>query len=86
MNWTAVDDETFQVVTDGIHWFAFGSESDGFLLTGPTWARERLCDSLDECSNQIKEILADREASLAEERAAARGEEYQAWCRGWERV
>jgi len=70
-------------VIDGESWLAIEvPETGGFWLRGPLWARSNDCDSMAAVEEEIQNQIDERRAALAE----SRGQEYQAWCRGWERV
>jgi hypothetical protein len=80
-DWQEVSDVVRKCVIDGEIW-CIQNELEGFLVCGPLWSTEKDCDSLAAAEEEIQNQIDERRAALAE----SRGQEYQAWCRGWERV
>lgn len=65
--------------------WAFAVTGDWFFIDGPSWftpSRVGGFPSFASVEEEIQNQIDERRAALAE----SRGQEYQAWCRGWERV
>jgi hypothetical protein len=81
VEWREVSSIIRRCVIDGEIW-QVTNEMDGFFVCGPLWSKEKDCDSLAAAEEEIQNQVDERRAALAE----SRGQEHQAWCRGWERV
>lgn len=75
-------DGVYRAVIDGDSWQACYDPDLGWIVSGPRWAKEVACKTVEDAEQEIIRQAEERRADLER----SRGEEYQAWCMGWERV
>jgi hypothetical protein len=81
-NWLQVSRGVHRCEIDGDTWEIEVECRDSFRITGPGWFRSRVRSSFGAAEAEIRSQIVERREALEE----SRGQEYQAWCRGYERV